>query len=154
MYVQSDGTVTVVSPTLDTAAYGAGDLVGGKLTLTDILPAGGAPVSMLVSAVVVDQANQKAALDLVFWKSDPSGTTFTDQAALDVADADNKKIAGVVSVLATDYVSFADNAIATVKTSLPLFSSNGSRTLYMAVVSRGTPTYATATDMQITLTVI
>lgn len=142
----------VVAPVADTSIYAAGDLIGGKLTLSPaVLAAAGGGV--IQSIVLVDQANQKAPIDIVFFGSDPSGTTFTDQAALDIADADVLNIVGVVSVAASDYVSFADNAVATLRPSMA-FKLDSGITLYAALVCRGTPTYAASGDLQLTITII
>ncbi len=142
----------VVAPVADTSAYAAADLIGGKLTLSPVVvaQAGGGVIQSLVLA---DQANQKAPIDVVFFGANPSGTTFTDQATLDIADADVLNIVGVVSVAASDYVSFNDNAVATVRPSLA-FKLDSGLALYAALVCRGTPTYAAATDLQLTVTLI
>lgn len=136
------------SPICDTAAYASGDLIGGKLTLQVDKNNG-----VIQTLVLTDAANQKTATDVIFFVSDPSATTFTDQAALDIADADLKKIAGRVSVAATDYVSYADNAEATVNPSFAFQLTSGT-TLYACLVTRGAPTYAAATDLQLRITVL
>ncbi|HEC61436.1 hypothetical protein LCGC14_0705690 [marine sediment metagenome] len=142
----------VVAPVADTSIYAAGDLIGGKLTLSPVVVAA-ASGGVIQTVVLVDQADQKSAIDIVFFGADPTGTTFTDQAALDVADADNLNIVGVVSIGASDYVSFNDNALATVRPSLA-FKLDKGVAMYAALVCRGTPTYAAATDLQLTVTLI
>lgn len=145
-------TITL-DPTVDIAgAYASGDLVCEKLTLTNaVLREGGA--CAVEKVVVVDQAAQNAPIDLVFFDSDPTGTTFTENAALDVADADADRITGVVSVTAAMYAAFADNSAACwASTPVLLQAAAGSRDLYLAVVSRGTPTYVAAGDLRIRIT--
>jgi hypothetical protein len=85
------------------------------------------------------------ALDVVLFDSDPSATTFTDQAALDIADADLLKVIGVVSV--TTWYAFADNSVGQARNLAIPVSSAGS--LYACLVSRATPTFAAATDVTI-----
>jgi hypothetical protein len=124
---------------VNTTQYGSGDLLGLKLSL-------GNPDTYntqrpnLLSVVIQDLTKQKAALDVIIFDSDPTGTTFTNNSALDVDDADLPKIIGVVSVLATDYVDFSDNAVACVTKGIALDSTSGA--LYACLVCRGTPTYA------------
>lgn len=151
MYQTFEGRAVTVTPVIDGNIYAAGDAMGGKLTLTGIVPKG-ASVGMIRSIVIVDQDNEKAPIDVVFFAADPSGTTFTNNGALDVADADALKVAGVVSILAADYVSFADNAVATKQCALAVAPADG-RTLYAALVCRATPTYTAATDLQLTVVV-
>lgn len=136
------------SPTADTAIYASGDLIGGKLTLQIDKNNG-----VIQTIILTDAGNQKSAIDVVFWHTNPTNTTFTDQAALDIHDTDLKAIAGRKSIAAADYVSYNDNAEATVNLSLPFQLTTGTA-LYAALVSRGTPTYVAATDLQLRITVI
>jgi hypothetical protein len=151
MYVRSEGVAVIVPITVQAAAYATGELVGGKLTIPKAIPEG-VTVGIIRTVVLVDQANQKIAKDLVIFRSNPSATTFTENGALDVADADALKIVGVIPIAATDYVSFADNAVATVKPNLAVHADDGS-TLYACLVERGAPTYVATTDLQMTLEV-
>lgn len=132
---------------VETLLYATGDLVGGKLSLVE---AGrSSPNTGLIHSVVIrDQANQKVAFDVVFFSADPTGTTFTENAALDVADADLAKVLGVVQVVASDYVTLSDNAVAT-RSGLGLPYELGGSTLYAALITRGAPTFAAATDLSL-----
>lgn len=132
---------------VDGNIYASGDLMGGKLTLSNAIRVA-AGSGILQDIVVQDLTNQKAALDVVLFDSDPSTTTFTNNTALDVSDADLVRIIGHVSILASDYISFADNAVATKSgLAMPVDVAAG-RNLYACVVSRGTPTY-TANELGI-----
>lgn len=137
-------TVSVVP---DTNIYADNDLVGGKLTM--LLPKSG----IIETVVLLDQANQSAALDLVLFSADPAGTTFTNNASLDINDTDALKIIGVIRFAASDYGSFADNAVATLRGVGFAYVSEGP--LYGAFLSNGaTPTYVATTDLQLTIYVI
>jgi hypothetical protein len=151
-YVRVEGVSVIVPITVQAAAYATGELIGGKLTIPKAIPEG-VTVGIIQTLTLVDQANQKVPIDVVFFRSDPSGTTFTENGALDVADADMLKIVGVVSILASDYVAFNDNAVAVVNPSRAVHADDGS-TLYACLCSRGAPTYAATTDLQMTLEVI
>ena len=146
--------LATISPTVDTLAYATGDLIGGKLTLPNVPRQG-----IIQSLVLVDQAKQSAAIDVVIWRRNPGSTTFTDQVALDVADADLLKLACVLSVAAADYDTFADNGVATltainVPYEIDETGQNGAYNLYACLVSRGTPTFVAGTDVQLQLGII
>ena len=149
--------VITVSPTVTAAAYSAGNLIGGKLTLAAAVRGttdGGTQASgELRSLLLTDKANQKAAIDVVFFNADPTNTTFTDHAAVALNVADLPKYIGHVSILASDYSSLAaaTNAAAT-KPNLGIgFSIPSGSTLYACLISRGTPTYASTSDLSLTV---
>ena len=142
VYILSGANVGV-----DGNIYASGDLMGGKLTLSNVIRVAGGS-GILQEIAIHDLTNQKAALDVILFNSNPSTTTFTNNAALDVSDADLVRIIGHVSILASDYISFADNAVATKSgLAMPVDVAAG-RDLYACVVSRGTPTY-TANELGI-----
>lgn len=141
------GTTLLLSPTVtvsNSPAYTAGDSVGGKLTLTNAL--GSNNKGIVREIVLVDQAKQNAAMTLLFFSADPSGTTFTDNGALDVADADMSKIIGKVNIAAGDYAGLADNSVASVA-SLAIPLEGADRTIYAHLFTTGTPTFAASTDV-------
>ncbi|KKN00031.1 hypothetical protein LCGC14_1141930 [marine sediment metagenome] len=144
--------VITLDTVVEAAAYATGELLGGKQTITDavLFEYGGAVLS---SVVIVDLAAQEVALDLIFFDSNPGATTFTENAALTIVDADLDRVVAVVSVLASDYVSFADNSVAVKGNIGQVIRSNidGAEDLYLAVVVRGAPTYAAVGDIRIRL---
>ncbi len=157
LYVNSAQTRAVVSasPTCDTSAYADGDLIGGKLSFSNAsrFSAGSA---LLQNALLVDKAAQSANIDLILFDADPTGTTFTDQSAFDVADADLDKIVAVIRFGSYgDWVTFADNGIAqyTPPGGVPIKLTTGT-TLYGALVSRGTPTFASSSDLKARLVLV
>ena len=134
------------TPTVSAAvAYAAGDSVGGKITLANAIPIS-AGRGTIEAVILTDLAKQDAALDILFFNDDPSGTTFTDNAAFDLADADIGKYAGHVSLVAANYSSLADNSVAVLRNVGLPFKLAGT-TLYAHIVSRGTPTYAAVGDI-------
>ena len=139
----------------DTAgAYASGDFIGDdKSKITGAVDGSGS-TGIIQSIIVSDLAKQDAPLDIVFFDADPTGTTFTDQDALDIDDADLPKVLGVVSINASDYADFADNSVA-IKESIGLaFTAVGTADIFFAVVSRGTPTYISASDLQVTVVIL
>jgi hypothetical protein len=125
------------------AAYGTGDVIGTTSPIKIEPVRGVYGTGVLHSIIVQDLSNQSGAIDLVIFDSNPTATTFTDNGALDIADADLPKVIGVVSVTSTDYASFADSSVATI-TNLGLLIKSLATTpnLWICPVSRDTKTYA------------
>lgn len=136
------------TPAVDTSAYAAGDLIGSAaIMLPKALGVGHKERAGLIQSVtIIDLAKQAADIDVVFFDEKPTGTTFTDNAAFDPADADLDKIIGYASV--TDYSSFNDSAIGQVNNLvIPFVLADLGAPLWAALVSRGTPTFSAAADL-------
>lgn len=137
-----------VAPTVDTSAYASGDLVGPKQTLTDAgagaglgSSTGGQLTGIIHSVTITDLENQSADFDLVVFSSNPSNTTFTDNAAFDIADADLPKVVCVIQV--TTNVAFNDNAVIIANGTNCVFDAKASGgILYVAPVIRSAGTFS------------
>lgn len=142
--------------TVQAAAYAAADLVGGKLTFTNVTRLAGCGVT-IKSILIGDQAANSAAnsvYDLILFDSDPTGTTFTENSPLDVADADLNKIVAVVrfdGVAGTTLFTNVDNNVIYKAVEIPVAPTTTS--LFGALIARGGPTFAATTDVFITLNV-
>lgn len=138
-----------VTPVISTGAYAAGDNIGGlmKFKGADL---NGFDKGYIQSLILADNDVEDAIIDLIFYSSDPSGSTFTDNAAQTIVDADLKKIIGSVTVSA--YVDFAANSVTT-KTGLAM-AFDKTDAIYCSMVMRSTPTYTATTDITITLLVM
>lgn len=131
-------TLTVtVTPTLDTNAYAANDVMGGKQTLTfDVKGVRGARV---VSAQLADEDAQNIATDVYLYDSNPSASTFTDQSAFTEADADIAKRRVHLEFLT--YEAAANNSVCHLdNVGQSVRITDG--VLYAVLVTRGAPTYA------------
>lgn len=137
-----------VALAVDTAIYAAGDLIGGKITFTDLVA--NSQQIKVMTAIIQDQAKQSADVDLILFRDDPTGTTFTNNAAFDVADADVDKICGVITFRAGQWFALNDNSVG-VQQNIGMAAQTVGTTLYGALVSRGTPTFAATTDVKVTL---
>tara|TARA_Y100000593_G_scaffold93718_2_gene189705 strand:- start:2661 stop:3149 length:489 start_codon:yes stop_codon:yes gene_type:complete len=130
--------------------YADGDVIGNKIFIENIMLLFPGQAT-LMSITAQDLDSQNSALEVILWGSDPTGTTFTDDAALDIADADLPKHCGSANVAATDYKSYTDNSVGTVRNiGLPI-GTDTENDLWMTLVSRGTPTY-TANGLSLILT--
>lgn len=128
---------------VDGAAYTSGDTLGDQspIEITDVFrsdPNGN--TAILQSITVQDLSKQSLPIDIIIFDSNPTNTTFTDNAALDIADADLPKVLGVVSVVATDYAAFNDSSVAT-KNNIGLTLQGNHTSIWIACVTRDAPTY-------------
>lgn len=138
--------VVSVTPTLDTNILAAGDAVGGKQTLTSAARVSGGTVT-LESITVRDTGNQKAALTILFFDSDPTAATITNNAAF-AWSTDISKCVGRVNIATADYETIDSEAIACVRGLNLTMLASGSANLYAAVVlTSGTPTYTAVGDL-------
>lgn len=87
-----------LSLTVDTNIYASGDNIGGLQTIDLSAFKNTKGAVILDHILVTDLAIQSANLDIVLFGSNPSATTFTNNVAQDIADADITKIIGVVPV--------------------------------------------------------
>lgn len=146
-------SILELNPAVGTSAYATGDFIGAAAAPMKFAQPFGAHeqrgLAGLIEAVtIIDNSAQAPAMDLIFFDTLPSGTTFTDNAALDIADADMNKIVGVLEIVAGDWVSFADNSIVQKRNlQLPVVMADQREALYAALVSRGSPTFVAATDV-------
>jgi len=131
-----------------TPAYTAGDAVGGKRTITGALRTSNGS-GILESIQILDRANQKAAMELFIFDSNPAAATITDNAAF-VFSTDDLKVLAHVTIAATDYITINSKAVATIKgLGIALKGADSSTSLYAALVTTGTPTYAATSDVQL-----
>jgi hypothetical protein len=140
--------IITLTPTITAGAYSAGDTVGGKLTLTSAL--GASNKGKIIGAVLTDLGKQSAAMSLVFYAANPSLTLAADGDALDVDDADLVRIIGGFSIAALDYIAFADSSAA-VKSSLSVPLEGSAQTIYAHMMTTGTPTYTSTSDLTLKL---
>jgi hypothetical protein len=147
------------TPTLDTSAFTANDLMSTSYTIIDCLPEKGS-ATMLMSLVVIDADAQGQAIDFLFFNQLPTVASAVN-AAIDISDAEMQaKYLGKVSILAADYSSLAASKEATAKNIWLLLNGRGASagkglvattSLYMVMVTRsGTPTY-TASGITVVL---
>jgi hypothetical protein len=140
-----------VTPTISTSpAYSLKDAVGGLMTFTNAVRASGGS-GTLQAVQIEDKAQQLAALDLVLF--DRSITAPTDNAVFAPSDTELSQCVGHIPFLNADYADLSTNSVAT-RLGLGLsFVLNGTD-LFGVLVARGTPTYASTTDIVVALTII
>lgn len=141
------------TPAINTLIYTSGDSLGGLLTLSNICEKSRG-IMTVIGLVLSDLGSQSLAVDVIFFSSNPSGTIFTNNSPLDIADADMDKIIGVVNIPTTAYFAFVDNSVAVVRdVNLTIKKSVAwdTRNVYCHLVARGTPTYTSTSDLTLTV---
>ena len=151
--------ILTATPALDTAAYATGDVIGvTNPLLTFTLPSHSQftpKTGKLLGVRIIDLDDQKAPIDVLLFKHKASySSTFTDQAAVAVAEGDltDGSYLGTVHVLAGDYTDLGSESVADTWLSnpIPLDFTNDLR-VRAALVSRGTPTYTAVGKMRVQL---
>jgi hypothetical protein len=144
--------VLTATPTVSTGAYSTGDNVGGKITLSDVCRASMGS-GLIQSVVITSKSLQTATFDVVFFNADPSGSTFTDNAAQAIVDADLSKVVGVAQC-GTVVALAAESIHQATGLALPFALSGGATTLYACIVVRGTPTLGSTSDVWLSVRVL
>lgn len=146
-------SVSVVPTISSGVAYTAGDAVGGVEEL--VSAARNTQQSGVIHSVVLGDADQQDAdLTVIWFTATPAGSTVTDNAAMDIVEADLAKVICVAKIVAADYQDYSATSSAT-KTALNCpFQLSSATSLYMAIIAVGTPTYTDTDSLKVTTTIL
>jgi hypothetical protein len=141
--------------TVEAAAYASGDVIGGLLTIPNVF--GWAKHSVKIMNVVFkDAADQGGEIEVIFFDSNPSASTFTENGAVTIADADLAKICGRLRV--SSQTSFANNGILSAdceicvdRDSTATATAANDQSLYAVCVCRAARTQAAVSDLSISI---
>jgi hypothetical protein len=134
-----------VTPTISAASvYASGDAVGGLLTFANAARFSGGGL-WLRQVVILDKDQERAPMDLALF--DRTFTATADNSAFDPSDADLANLLTVVPI--SDYSNFNANAVG-VSTVLDIPLLLNGTSLFGQLITRGTPTYTTTTDIIVT----
>lgn len=142
--VKGTGIVHLTNtPTITAGAYTTGMVVGGKISLTGAARVN-AGSGLIQSASVSVKTALTAPYDILIFDTDPTNSTFTDNAALAVDVLDLPSIIDVIQCntlvsLGTPQMLKASNV------ALPFKLSAAATTLYAVIVIRGAQTFASTT---------
>lgn len=141
--------IKTVQQTVTAALYSSGNAVGGKITLSDLLPAGSEYPLAITDIVLIDKASNVVPYDLIFFDSDLAGTV-TDKTAYAINASDVPKCLGHFSL--GGLVSFgAAGGIITLSNIYKRLTLTGVNA-YAVLVARGAPTYTSTSDVLLRLT--
>lgn len=125
----------------DTSAYADNDVLAIPQAVPGFFRSSD-DVRKIVSVVLLDESDQAQDVDIVFLNGD--ATLGTINGAVNISDADARKVLGSVSILIADYCDLVNSQVATKRdVNLILKAAAPGTTLYIAAILRsGTPTYA------------
>lgn len=140
------------SPTVAGTTHAANDVVGSKITLSGAARANsGAGIIQSVAVNITD--NVTAAYDVFFFDTDPSGSTFTDDATLNLVAADLVNCCGVAQCTTIIDCGTRKMAVAT-GLAIPYKISAANTNLYAVIVARGSAAYTTANGVSLRASVL
>lgn len=139
----------VAQPTITAGAYSANDAVGAVITLEDAALAG----SAIHSVVLWDNGNVGAQMDIFFFNAEPANP-ISDNGAFSIHANDITKLIGSIPIATSDYVAAGSDKIATVRNIGFGFAPTLDGNLYAQMVTRGTPTYGSTSDLRLQVLVI
>jgi hypothetical protein len=145
--VSNDGTTIQVTPTITAGAYSAGDAVGELLELEEAAreAAGG---GFITNITMVDKAGEEAETE--FWFFSGSITDVDDNDAWEPAVADLLECVGFVSSGDGAYAAAGTPSLLSVECLLR-FDLPAGTSLFLKVVTRGTPTYTSTSDLVVSV---
>lgn len=131
--------VVTVTPTLDTNAYTAGDLLFDSTEIANAVRANGG-TAILQSITIIDKDDQKLGATLLF--ADANTDLGTPNSAPDPDDTEAATVIGHVAVAASDYVDLGGASVACIRgVGLLLKAGAATTSLYVAAITGGTPTH-------------
>lgn len=140
--IAAGGITAVVDVTLslDTGAYGSGDLLAATQQVDAALRVADG-TGILQSLTVIDKDDQKAAFTVYILSANNSFGS--ENSAPSISDADAAAILAVIDVAVADYKDLGGVSVAQIRNlAIPVKAVSGTDDLYVAVVnSTGTPTY-------------
>lgn len=153
--------IYTITPPIATGIYVAGNVVGGLITLADFFESVSG-VSEIINIAANDNANQKAVLNFMFFKSKPAGT-YADSTAFIPSQADLNLIGATVQIPTTSYVSATASAFGDVgnirkkiqatKANLQLGPNSVAKNAYLVIFTSGTPTYGAVNALQVQISI-
>ncbi len=143
------GASLVAAPTVTAGIYSANDAVGSTMSFANAARATGGKgiINTLTFTDLTVVANV-----LRLWLFDAAPTTIADNAAFDVLDAELPTCVGVIPIAAADYFVATDNQCVCLRNVGLQYTVTGT-TLYGQLMCTATPTYASTSDITITLEV-
>lgn len=144
--LRCDATQTVTA----SSAYSSGNAVGGKITCTDMALAAGRG-GIIQSVIVRDKAGQNVPYDLFVLDADPSATTVTDKSAVAINTADLAKVIGVVQTSGTILGAASTMGVSPAAGLGLAYKLSSGTSLYFILVTRGAPTYASTSDVTLSI---
>lgn len=123
-----------------TDAQDDNDVIAATQEIEDVFLRPGAMVQ-LDSLVLLDEGDQAAETDIFFLSSNVA--MGTEDSAISITDANARKIVGALNIPAANYFDLIGSQVAVVR-NIGMKMQGESTSLFVALVTRGTPTYGAA----------
>lgn len=130
--------------TSDTAIHASGDILANPTAVPGVAAQAGA-AAKLVQITLIDKDDQAAAaMDVVLFRSNVAFGALN--AAPTISDLDSVEIIGIVPLLAADFIDLGGAKVATkiLTTPLQVKPAGVGTSIYVALITRGTPTQTAA----------
>lgn len=134
------------TPTVTVGAYTTGKAIGGMLTFTGIANRG---FSTLYSATIVDKSGQAPACDLILFSQ--TFTPTADGATIAISAADALNCLGNIKFATTDWSNIGTPGVASKLSLFMTLIAGVDNNVYGQLVSRGTPTFVSTSDITVKL---
>jgi hypothetical protein len=146
---QVGGATAAVTPpiTVSTAIYAAGDVIGGRLTLTNAVRiTSGTGILQDISMTTADA--EALACRILIFDSQPA-TNPTDNNAFTWGSGDRARLLGVVDVASGDWITVAGTGICHKQQIGMVIAANGSLNLFAFIVATATPQFTAVSDLSV-----
>lgn len=145
-------TVFDIEPVIQNAAYAANDVLCATIQIPNaVLTPGGS--CLLHSLTLLDKADQGAEIEIYILRSNVSLGAVNGP--ITITDADAEEILAVIPIAQADYHDLVNSQIANAgdqkAIGMTLIAAPGSTSLWLSMVTRGTPTYVSTSDLFIHL---
>jgi len=151
------GAITEINITTSSGAiYASGDQIGTVIEAT-FTSEENLGVCELVDLVLIDKAKQGSIIQLFFFDQNPVNAVLDNDVASISDDEVVDKCIGFVTVASSDYKMLDVNSVACVKNIGLILKNNNAhykdnqKSIFILVVSGGTPTYTSTSDLVLKL---
>ena len=144
---------SLVIPTISdaSAGYVTGDALGGLMTFDNAANIDGGGGFVTGINLLMKNPSDTTILDILIFNEVITGGS--DATTLNISDADIEKLAGYVSIIASDYLAaLAANRPGFKEISIPYKCANNSRDLFAQMVIRETATFGAVSDIAVGFT--
>jgi hypothetical protein len=150
--IDTRSTSVQLIPTVTAGAYVAGYCVGGILTFTNAFGPAQSGVIETISLTV--RSTQTTGWTMYFFDAAITASTFNDHAAAVLSNTTDvqKVVGGAVNLIA--YTQFGSSATFYSATSVGIQVSSSSTSLVAVLLTTGTPTFSTTTDVIVTVGIL
>ena len=160
-WVGADRINKLITPTVDTSAYAANDCIGTLIEITHSGAGLNGPVNdrsgsgKISRATLYDKASQiqTHAIQAYIFKDNPTSSTFTDQAAFNINDADLTKLECVITFDTANGSEFGSSSANQMiqRINLGITYETSTDSLYVDFKAIGTPTFGSSSDLSMRL---